>query len=92
MMMIMMKTPQLYVPLLSSRGGGWHHLLLSNSALYPNQLNINKDFNLGLPLWVDVVALKSLYGDGHKSISVNMLMGNKDRSNKRAFTFRSWLS
>lgn len=74
--MMMMKTPQLYVPLLSSRGGGCHHLLLSNSALYPNQLNI-KGFNLGLPLWVDVVALKSLYVDGHESISVNMLMGNK---------------
>lgn len=73
----MMKTPQLYVPLLSSRGGGCHHLLLSNSALYPNHLNINKGFNLGLPLWVDAVALKSLYGDGHESISVNMLMGNK---------------
>lgn len=76
-MLMIMKTPQLYVPLLSSRGGGCHHLLLSNLALYPNQLNINKGFNLGSSLWVDVVALKSLYDDGHESCSVNMLTGNK---------------
>ncbi len=40
------------------------------------QLNINKGFNLSLPVCVYVVAMKSLYGDGHESISINMLMGN----------------
>lgn len=67
-MMVIMKTTRLYVSLLSSRGGGCHHLLLSTSALYPNQLNINKGFNLGSTLWVDVVALKSLYRDDRESI------------------------
>jgi len=86
----MKKTPRLYVPLLSCRGGGCHHLLLSNLALYPNQLNINKGFNLGPSLlgrWGGTGI--SVWGRPWELLCQQV--DGQEKTNERPFTFCYWL-